>query len=321
MNLYYNYQSIFDKTKATKKYYLISKYLMNEIKKDYNYKEIIHFLDDKKLFENDQNKNKRLFTIINNFQRDDILKKMLIDSNKDKQKYCIEVAEPNIIPVNYFDKETNIMIYDNFELIEEDTIKLFLDNISNLKSYYFECSYIEGKIIIYYPYNFNGSKKYSLVIGILNEEGTFLTEYILVYNNKNDQTKLIQKITGNSYNYLNNLQLINKCQSIYDYNNKEIGMIIKYESNDNNNNNNNIINNINNTNFNNNQYNNNNINYTNNSNNSNNTNITNNTNNNTNHNRNSKYVKLFTPPLNVTGIRPYFNNIPPYIGLDNIGAN
>lgn len=132
-------------------------------------------------------------------------------------------------------------------VIEENIIKIFIVNIDYLRIWCLECSFIEGKIIINYRYNFNEKKEYSLVIGLLNEEGTFITEYILVYYNKNDEIKLIEKITSNSYNYLNYLQLINKCQSIFDYNNKEIGMIIKLQSNDNNDliiiNYNNIINN------------------------------------------------------------------------------
>jgi hypothetical protein len=42
------------------------------------------------------------------------------------------------------------MIYDNFELIEENIIKIFIDNIDYLRSWFLECSFIEGKIIINY---------------------------------------------------------------------------------------------------------------------------------------------------------------------------
>ena len=73
------------------------------------------------------------------------------------------------------------MIYNNFEIIEKETIKLFINDIYKYNEYYLECTLNEGKIIIHYPDNFNGENKYVSVIGSLNNENTFITEYILIY--------------------------------------------------------------------------------------------------------------------------------------------
>lgn len=120
MNLYFNYQKIYEKTKAVnikkEKYYLISKYLKNEIKKDYNYKGICQFLDENQILENTKYTNKKVLSIIKKIQREDILKKIFVGKNSLNEKYCNEIAEPNKITIKYYDQETIIMIYDNFEL-------------------------------------------------------------------------------------------------------------------------------------------------------------------------------------------------------------
>ena len=52
----------------------------------------------------------------------------------------------------------NIMIYNDFELIDKDTINLFVENIKEIEKFYLECTLNYGKIIIHYPDDFNGTK-------------------------------------------------------------------------------------------------------------------------------------------------------------------
>ena len=216
--------------------------------------------------------------------------------------------------VNYFDKEKeSLMIYENFELIDEKTCKLFFDDIYSMRNYNLECILNEGKIIIYYPDNFNGKEKYTLVICYLNEQYNFITEYICVYKYKFEQNNHINKITGNLDNYLQNLKLINNSQPIINdrISCKEIGTIIRY--NINNNEVNNIINNYNN-------------NYSNNSNQQYQYNNYKKENDNINNSldisvpiQNQNNNIFIQPPLNITNIKSYFTQSP-LIGLQNIGA-
>ena len=142
--------------------------------------------------------------------------------------------ETSLITIKNEKDSKFIMIYDNFELIEIETIKLFIDNIKGNESNYLECTLNDGKIIIHYPDNFNGKNQFVSVIGSINKENLFITEYILIYNNSKEEKKEhLNKIIGRLDKYLNNLQLYNKYQPIYkdDKSLIEIGIIIKYESN------------------------------------------------------------------------------------------
>ena len=135
------------------------------------------------------------------------------------------------------------MIYDNFEIIEKDIIKLFIDDINKLNDCYLECTINEEKIIVHYPDNFV-ENQYASVIGKLDEDNSFITEYILVYKNQNEKYNHLNKIKGQLNNYLNNLQLFNNTEPILkdNVNFEIIGTIIKYDENINNNAINNDIN-------------------------------------------------------------------------------
>ena len=61
-----------------------------------------------------------------------------------------------------------------------DYCLLPIDGIYNMKDYCLECTLNDGKIIIHYPEYFNGKNKSVSVIGSLDEENTFITEYIIM---------------------------------------------------------------------------------------------------------------------------------------------
>ena len=154
------------------------------------------------------------------------------------EKYKIEELEPSLVPVNFYDNkniEQRIFIYTNFELLEKEIVSFFLNgNINNMREY--DCLINEGKIIINYP---NGiiNKDYISVIGTLNNENNFINEYILIFQNESDRINIINEKIKNIKKYINNLQLINGQQPIINDNYKELGIIIKFEQNENKNDN------------------------------------------------------------------------------------
>ena len=144
------------------------------------------------------------------------------------------------------------MLYDDFTLIEKNIIKTFIKDINKNEDFYLECLFTDGKIIINNLDNLN-IDKYISVIGNINNEKTFDIEYILIY--KNNITNLekkshIKKISKDLTNYLKGLQLYQNSAPIINDNYKELGVIVKYDKNNDNNlkDNNSINNSINNSN-------------------------------------------------------------------------
>ena len=148
-----------------------------------------------------------------------------IPKNEITAKYENLQIEPNVIPVkNPNNQNETFWIYDNFEIIKEDTIKIFIDKhkIGN----HFECNFCEGKAIIHYGKTI-GNKKYISVIGSLDNDNTFINEYLCIYDSHSSNEKHMNKIIGNLLNYLNNLKLYMNTSPITDSKYKEIGLIIK----------------------------------------------------------------------------------------------
>ena len=228
INLYLNYQKMQRKDKIiTKKYYIINKNFMKDIKSDNKFKKIYELMVNNKITEN----NKTILSVIKQLSDDEL--KIYINNNKLKRNNIFEI-KPNLIQKKYFDKEEkSIFIYDDFEIIERYIIEKILDNINQLDDCYLECKLIEGKIIIDYPDNLN-NKKYISVIGIINDEKTFVTEYILIYNESFNKKKHIELICDKLTNYLEGLHLCNNNQPIIN-SFQEIGIIYNCKSNNSNN--------------------------------------------------------------------------------------
>ena len=230
INLYFNYQKIKEKIKSRQKslikekIYLINKDYINDLKDECNFNIINELLEKNSIKEYEDNCNKKLLSIIKsltNYELKKITKKININNLRN--------IEPDIKSFNYFDKsEKNILIYDNFQIIHEDLVKKMniINSINNNYYYIVECIIKEGKITINYNDNLN-DKKYISVIGILNEQNIFMTEYVLIYGNKKERKEHLNYITNNLTNYINGLKLYNGSQPIIDNNYKEIGIIAK----------------------------------------------------------------------------------------------
>ena len=208
--------------------FLINKDLALKIKKDYNYEEFRKKLEENISHPNAKNViisyNKILLSIIKNMTSDEFNfffnKNPLINYEK-------SLMEPFIIPLNKNEQRNQIMIYDNFEIFNESAIIHFIDGITGKESNYLECYLNEGKIIINYPFDMFGNKRYVCILGSLNEENTFIKEYILIYNDYYDHINHMKKMNGKIINYLSSLQLYNNSQPIINDSYEEVGIIIK----------------------------------------------------------------------------------------------
>ena len=233
INIYLNTQRIIKKMKTkkveTQKYYLINKNLINQIKIDNDYKIIKDIIEENNFKEGEENNKKKILSLIKSLPEDDLIK--YTEEITSKIKYEQQI-EPDVIQACYSD-ETNksIFIYD-FDLFEEKIIKLFIDDLSKLKDYYLECTLIDDKIIINYPDNLN-EKKYTSIIGTINDEYDFVTEYLLIFNDKNSQINHMKTIVKGLSNYLNGLSLANNSQPILkdNVNCQIVGIIAKYDPN------------------------------------------------------------------------------------------
>jgi hypothetical protein len=148
------------------------------------------------------------------------------------QYYSYLSVEPEKIKINYFNnnqQSQNLTTYQNFEIVNSEFGKILNDNNKVL------CNGIinNGKIAINLPFNLNN--KDTWIVGILNNEYTFITQYFLIYNMKNYSNSHIQyvcKYIGLD-NYLSKFKLINNSQLIINEKQNIIGIIVKYEENNN----------------------------------------------------------------------------------------
>ena len=236
INLYYNYKSIDEKLSKSKSrserqtYYIINKNVIVDIKNNNDFKKIYELLEKNDINENDDNSNKSILLALKNLSEEEL--KSFKKQYNNKIKYSINDFSPNVNSAKYFEKvEKNIIIYNDFEIIRKDIIEKLIDNIKDMNSLLLECIFIDEKIIINYPDNLNGNKFVS-VIGKLNYDKTFVTEYILIYNSRTDKQSHILSISNRLKNYLKGLQIYNNCDVITDSFFHEIGTIAKCDVND-----------------------------------------------------------------------------------------
>ena len=185
-----------------KKYFLIKKEIMYDVKKEINYDLIIQILSkanfNKNLYSNND-KRQKLF-ILKNFPEENYDDYFSNDKGIEKRyKDFISPNEISIIIPNT--QNETIHIYDNFEIIEELIAYEFVSGVyettenyyglghfsyshsttsANGKSY-IECTLKDGKVIVNYPKEKFNNNKYVYSIGYLDNENTFKAEYLLIY--------------------------------------------------------------------------------------------------------------------------------------------
>ena len=230
IDIYFNYQRISQKIlrkendPATEKYYIINKELISNIKIDIEFKTIYDIMNISCIQENDIYwKQKFLISAIKNLSNEDLEK-----YKKKRASQYLGSFDPTMIIVKYLNE--SIFLYNTFEIIQKEVIEKILDKNCILNNYYLECIINENKIIINYPENSN-EKKYVTVIGKLEDyDKTFITEYILIFENKDKQKNYINKIKGCLDIILESLEFNNNILIIEENSVQEV-IIIKYDPN------------------------------------------------------------------------------------------
>ena len=234
LKLYFFYNKLLEKINQKnsfeEKYYLVNKEFMNNIKKDYNYNELNILLKNSGINEN--NKDKIILSIIKN-QNANFIKNFFGKDNSNNE-YKEEYMDPDIFPLEFKinDQKTQIMIYENFEIISKDIIELFLGKINENINNYLTCTLQESKIIICFPQRL-GNNFFISLLGKLNNENTFINEYILIYKKSSSQSNHKKIITNSIVKFINELQMnmFNNSTPIIDKNYIEVGLAIKFDNN------------------------------------------------------------------------------------------
>ena len=233
--LYLNYKRLEQKVKGkekepkSEKLYLINKNIMDKIKNECQFKKLNELFEKYNISESDRNINEKTITALKSLSQNDLIS--ILNSKSITSKYSVERNAPNLtfIPVSV--NNSCFLIFENFELLYEDIFINLFDNISNDNKYYFyfECVLNDNYIIINYPNIFN---QIVSVIGKINNDKVFMTEYILKYNSDTIRYEHLhlRLINGKIHNYLKSLQLFENTDVIINSKYQEIGIIIKYDS-------------------------------------------------------------------------------------------
>ena len=232
-NLYSSEQQILKMSNGNyspkKNFYLINKKVLDQIKSEYNYKEFCDIMGSKKNIPSMRNQKKEFYSFIKTLPEDFLVK---YQNNKNiKTNYSKEELTPLVINKKYIDKsEKKILIYNNFELLTEGIIELFINDINKINLCKLECEIIWGKIIINYLNKLNS--QYVSSIGIINNENTYITEYLLIYRDYKSYYNDMYYISQKLMDYIDETQLINGIRPIIDENYKEVGTIVKIDNQD-----------------------------------------------------------------------------------------
>ena len=126
----------------------------------------------------------------------------------------------------------DIIIMDNFEILDSQLVKYFFENYKDKEKIEAKCSFKEGYVIIHLPKYLNqGKGKYITLIGKLEfDSKMFITEFIFIFFQEIEQENYIEEIMLNKFNnYLNSIK--NEYTQITS-DGKIIGTIIKNKNND-----------------------------------------------------------------------------------------
>ena len=241
LNLYDYYdefkQKIKEKNNKEKSYYLINKEIMEDLKKDYNYNIIIQILNKSQFKSTEKNNTKRILYILKHLPKE--IYEDFIKNQVPIEKRLNDYSSPNKISIpNPNSFNDSVQIFNNFEIIESSIAKEFFSGIKassketekNDDENYFECTLIDGKIIIYYPKNKFNNGKFIYAIGKLNEENTFINEYLFIYRKEKEH---FYSIKNKLNNYLQGIQFFNNSCPIVKSGYIEIGTIIKLDKKEN----------------------------------------------------------------------------------------
>ena len=222
-------------------YYLVNSNFLKEYENYYSYSIVKKELNTMKnhpiiinnIFNELLNNNKKidttkLFYSLVKFLNPDLnikfnnLKKEIKLNEKDIKPFKIKL---NFYDYIYLSNEI-IKIDTDFELIHKNILGFFFD-INNLERNLISFNIIKEYILINYPMDINNNNQCITLIGNLNDQNIFKTNYILMYYSGNERLKHIQFLKNYLMDYLKRISLINTNIPIINDRNEVIGILIK----------------------------------------------------------------------------------------------
>ena len=235
-------QKMNEKYESEKKYYLINKEVMKSIKNDFNYDLIVSILNKVQFTQKERNKKKEILYILKNLPTD--VYEKFIKSKNPIEKRMKGFTAPEKISITIPNSQNDsVQLYNKFEILDNFIASEFIDNIFNYSNYgifnnwsssssynndenYIECTLKDGKVIVYYPKTKFDNNKYAYTIGTLDNDNTFIANYLIIYTKNHAH---FNNIKTNLNNYLQSIeqQLIYGPYSFIDETTyEEIGKVI-----------------------------------------------------------------------------------------------
>ena len=220
----------------SEKYYLIKSNAINQIKNNCGYDQVKQMLgtklnlelgdlglttDDKKMLKIIKNIPKDILE--RNFSSNNIIRKIPKRDMEPEDKYIINQSNPNEMAI----------IYDNFGIIDKKVAEEFIEGISSsfssVDKNVFDCTLINGRIIIEYKTSLGNSKYVSVIGSVDPNDFIIFNEYALIYKDYNGFSSHTITLKSKLNNFLQQLQLFNGTQPITDSQFNEFGTLIQIE--------------------------------------------------------------------------------------------
>ena len=185
----------------------------------------------------EKNNTKRILYILKNLPEE--IYEDFINNQEPIEKRLNDYSSPNKISIsNPNSFNDSVQIFNNFEIIEKSIAKEFFSGIKASPKEtkrtddenYFECTLIDGKIIIYYPKSKFNNGKFIYAVGKLNEDIIFINEYLFIYRKEKEHFDSIKNILNN---YLQGIQFLNNSYPLVNSGYIELGIIIKLDKEEN----------------------------------------------------------------------------------------
>ena len=239
------YFSEFNKKISSKKYYLVNTNLIKKIKSNFDFDNLINKLNEikesKQIIELIKNNGadynelltlKKIYLIMKELSKEIIMKYQGKNKSNLIDDFILEESDIKVID------KTNIMYYDNFELISSDVYNLLFNKKNNdyLSKYYLDIFSTKNYLYFEIPKIINNDDTQRIIIevGSLNENNIFIPKYILIYNSKEIYEKDINNHNkkNDSDSFFDNFNFNeNNSEKLFDEQQNEIGSIYNLDTN------------------------------------------------------------------------------------------
>ena len=117
------------------------------------------------------------------------------------------LIEPNMKAKLLKSQNDNIIIMDNFEILDLQLIKYFFEYYKNKQRLEAKRSFKDGYVILHLPKYLNEGKYITLIGKLEFDSKKFITEFIFIFFNETEQEEYLDEIICNKFNnYLNSIK-------------------------------------------------------------------------------------------------------------------